>query len=118
MYTGYFAKLKQYTDAGLVPISIATINPKWFMGLSYSKLSPGKEILYKWKYGSFKENSNKFTRLFTKVLNELDKKKVVKELEKLSGVKSKKIVLVCYERPNEFCHRHIVAEWIGNCEEY
>ena len=26
----------------------------------------------------------------------------------------KKFVLLCYEEPNEFCHRHIVAEAIEN----
>lgn len=33
----------------------------------------------------------------------------------LSEVADKRdIVLCCYEKPNEFCHRHILAEWLGN----
>ena len=119
MFTGYFAKTKQYLKAGLVPVSIATINPKWWTGLSYSKLSPGKDILYKWKYSSFKDDTQKFTSLFKqKVLKRLDMDTVVYELEKLTKVSSSKIILLCYETSHDFCHRHLVAKWLGNCEEY
>lgn len=27
--------------------------------------------------------------------------------------KDRDIVLCCYEKPDEFCHRHILAEWLG-----
>lgn len=113
MYTGYFAKTKQYLKSGLVPVSIATINPKWWKRLSYSKLSPGKDILYKWKYGTFAENTAFFKRMFTqKVLNKLDAEEVVYELEKLTRVKANKIVLLCFEKPQDFYHRHLVACWL------
>ena len=39
------------------------------------------------------------------VLSFLDPKKVVKDL----GPES---ILLCWERPDRFCHRHIVAEWL------
>ena len=32
------------------------------------------------------------------------------------------IALVCYEKPGDFCHRHLVADWLNEagyqCEEY
>ena len=32
------------------------------------------------------------------------------------------IALVCYEAPDKFCHRHLVADWFNKagyrCEEY
>ena len=32
------------------------------------------------------------------------------------------IALICYEKPSDFCHRHLVAEWFRNhghnCEEW
>ena len=32
------------------------------------------------------------------------------------------IALICYEKPTDFCHRHLVADWLNNngikCEEY
>jgi uncharacterized protein (DUF488 family) len=32
------------------------------------------------------------------------------------------IALVCYEKPTDFCHRHLVADWLKEhgyeCEEF
>ena len=32
------------------------------------------------------------------------------------------IVLICYEKPDDFCHRHLVANWFNengvNCKEW
>ena len=32
------------------------------------------------------------------------------------------IALICYEKPSDFCHRHLVAEWLNQngfkCEEW
>lgn len=34
----------------------------------------------------------------------------------------KKICLICFEKPTDFCHRHLVADWLTKngfqCEEY
>ena len=42
------------------------------------------------------------------------------ELYEMSG--GKDIVLVCYEIPSDFCHRHLVADWLRergfDIEEY
>ena len=32
--------------------------------------------------------------------------------EKASTLGLQDIVLLCYEKPGRFCHRHILAEWI------
>ena len=44
-------------------------------------------------------------------LGVLDKESVLKNLEKLAGGREE-IALVCYEKPGDFCHRHIVADWL------
>lgn len=41
----------------------------------------------------------------------LTPKEVRKILE--SVARHRDIILCCYEKPNEFCHRHILAEWLG-----
>lgn len=32
------------------------------------------------------------------------------------------IALICYEKPTDFCHRHLVADWLNKngfkCDEY
>ena len=35
---------------------------------------------------------------------------VVSDLKTLAG--DKDIALVCYEKPGDFCHRHLVAQWL------
>ena len=33
-----------------------------------------------------------------------------------------RIALICYEKPTDFCHRHLVADWLNKngieCEEW
>ena len=48
---------------------------------------------------------------------------VVKELYKLAEKsQDEDIVLICYEKPGDFCHRHLVANWLRHqgypVEEY
>lgn len=38
---------------------------------------------------------------------------VVRELLQMCG-EDKEPCLICYEKPGEFCHRHLVAAWIRN----
>lgn len=45
------------------------------------------------------------------MLRYLSQEKVVADLEKLSG--GKDIALICYEKSGSFCHRHVVARWLG-----
>ena len=51
------------------------------------------------------------------VLLELSKESVVKDLENILSrhPECTEIALVCYEKPEDFCHRHILAAWL---EEY
>jgi hypothetical protein len=57
----------------------------------------------------------------------LNADKVIDDLNMLilkDGIncKGKDIALVCYEKPEDFCHRHLVAEWLKKfgycCEEF
>ena len=40
----------------------------------------------------------------------LNANRVLEELKALSGG-AENIALVCYEKPEDFCHRHLVANW-------
>lgn len=45
--------------------------------------------------------------------------KVVYDLEEMVRKqygKNKDIALVCYEKPSDFCHRHLVAKWLKENE--
>ena len=54
--------------------------------------------------------------IIQKILQKLDKDTVLQELSAMTG--GQDFALVCYEKPGDFCHRHLVAEWLGlNGEE-
>jgi len=117
MYTGYFAKVKEYEQAGLIPISIAGKAPDWYDGLEYKKLAPKWSFFKEWKDGSHKGDNNYYTRQFyLQVLKETTVEYVKADLFGLSDGYLDKVVLVCYEKPGDFCHRHLVADWINKYE--
>lgn len=107
IFTSYFSNIRNIGD--LVPISIALYSPKWYNGIKYSKLSPTSDILYQYKKDG---NIESYKIKFKILLNNLNCSNVVEELYFLS--KNKNIVLLCYERPEKFCHRQIVSEWLNN----
>ena len=114
MYTGYFASLKNYQKNGLTPVSIAAKAPIWYHDAEYKKLAPKWSFFNEWKNGSHKGDNDYYIKHFKEeILDKLDPAKVIKELEELAGVSSDKIILLCYERPDDFCHRYLVADWFN-----
>ena len=117
IYTSYFAKLKSLPD-NIIPISICGKAPDWYKGLQYKKLAPKYDFFMKWKDN---HDNDYYTKCFKEqVLDKLDVEDTVSELIDLhSGID---IALICYEKPEDFCHRHLVAEWLRKngfkCEEY
>ena len=114
IYTSYFDVIQKIPDY-IIPISICGKAPDSYKGLQYKKLAPKLKFFLEWKQN---KNNDFYIEHFNKeVLEKLSKENVLKDLENLSG--GKDIVLICYEKPNEFCHRHLVAEWLDcNIEEY
>lgn len=117
IYTSYFAKLKSLPE-DVVPISICGKAPDWYTGYQYKKLAPKYDFFMKWKET---QDNDYYIDCFNKqVLNNLNVDEVLEELYKLSN--NKDIVLLCYETPDKFCHRHLVADWLNksgfHCEEY
>ena len=103
VFTGYFAQLKKYQSAGLIPISIARITPEWFKGQELKELAPSRDLLRRYKAGKLTEDSYK-----TEYFHQLDQvkwKKVLKDLEDNT-------ILLCYEKTGTFCHRHLLAEYL------
>lgn len=123
IYTSYFAKLKSLPD-NIIPISICGKAPKWYKGLQYKKLAPKYDFFMKWK-------ENHDNDYYIKCFNEqvLDKTNVLTVLRDLidsinsvDNLVGKNICLICYEKPDDFCHRHLVADWLNKngieCREW
>ncbi len=103
IHTSYFAHLKQLPKDLGVPVSIARGAPKGFTGHTHISLAPSKELLYKYKEGII--TSEIYTEDYNRYLNLLNLKFVASLLQ---GE-----ILCCWERPEKFCHRHLVREWLN-----
>lgn len=107
IYTSYFANLKNIPNA-ITPITICGRTPQFYNGLTYKKLAPKYSFFSIWKET---HDNEYYTQQFQElVLDNLNVDDVVNELKSLSGTKD--FVLVCYEKPKDFCHRHLVAKWL------
>ena len=109
IYTSYFAKLREVRDTGLVPVSIAQRKPRGVEVLSYKKLAPPWALVKEYKQSG---DTLLYTRVyFDTILNKLNQYQVISELVLCAS--SSNIVLICYEKPEDFCHRHLVAQWLN-----
>lgn len=111
LYTGYFAKTKKYIEAGYTPVSVAGKTPDFFTGEHWVDFAPRKEMFIKWKNGetSNEEYMNEYLQ-YLKTISKED----IEELREIT--QEKDFVMCCYERPDEFCHRHALAKFLT--EEY
>jgi len=80
-------------------VAISQGVPKWYKGKVYKKLAPS------WALVKVEDEKEYVRRYKYEVLDRLDPAQVLKEL-------GEDAVLLCWEKPGEFCHRRIVAEWL------
>lgn len=104
--TGYFAYTKKYKEMGYHCISIAQIKPKWFDGDFIYDFAPNCDLLYSYKNGAISEED--FKSKYIIGLWSIDCNKILNDLAKYD-----KVILLCYEKPEKFCHRHILAEYLN-----
>lgn len=117
IYTSYFAKMR-YLPKNVVPISICAKKPNWYNGLEYKILAPKYTFLMKYKED---HDEDYYTKCFNEqILDRLSVKNIIQDLQTLSN--GKDICLLCYEKSTDFCHRHLVANWLRkngfDCEEW
>lgn len=122
IYTSYFGKLKQLPE-DVIPISICGKAPDWYKGLQYKKLAPKYDFFMKWKEN---HDNEYYIKCFKEqVLDKLNAVDVILDFSKMVysfNVGECAIALICYEKPEDFCHRHLVADWLNEngyrCEEW
>lgn len=111
--TGYFAQAKKYKEKNLTLVNIALVKPEWFKESTeaYPDLYPTREMLYEFNYSG---NIDNYINSYSEILSKLNPEKVYRDL-------NNKIIL-CYEKPTDFCHRHLVAIWLNQngfeCREF
>ena len=108
--TSYFAKWKELEESGIYqPISVAQYNPKSMGSIPWlPALAPTPELLQAYKHGELDGKS--YAIAYRASLVRLNKEEVLEQI--MSCANGKIPVLVCYEKPSDFCHRHTLAEWL------
>lgn len=126
IYTTYFANLKNLNRKTSCPIAICGKSPDGYKGLEYKKLAPKWWFFKEWKEN---HDNNFYIENFNKeVLSVTTPNRVMTDIRNLIafvyGMEmidfserwwenvSYDIYLVCYEKPEDFCHRHLVADWL------
>lgn len=118
IYTSYFGQIKNFPEDA-IPIAICGGIPNWYTGAWYKKLAPKWKFFSEWKENH--DNDFYIKHFKEEVLDKLSPAQVCLELHQMAEQRLYKehkpthdIILLCYEKPDEFCHRHLVADWINN----
>lgn len=103
MKTSYFANLANVVN----PLSISMMPPTFFVGNSFPELAPKASFLWAYKRGDI--DAAGYTERFKElVLRPLDAQTVYDHLISTYG---EDVTLLCFEKPGDFCHRRLVADW-------
>ena len=104
-YTSYFGNIKNLDINKCV--AICRWKPSWYKGAHYVKVAPTEQMIRSWKGGKQDtEAMNEYIRTYQRdVLDHLDPEEIRLALEGK--------ILLCYEKPGDFCHRHLLAHWLN-----
>ena len=107
--TSYFAAVPQLADQypNHALVSIARRKPDWLELPTWFQLAPSRNLLWSYKNGDVTEEQ--FTETYLLRLGMMNAKATVGALVDCYGPR---LVLLCWERPYEFCHRKLAARWL------
>jgi hypothetical protein len=94
LFTSFFGNLANI-PADLRPVGIARGTPRWYKGASDKRLAPTWAML--------KMSRPDYDAAMVAILDRLDPRELYESL----GANA---VLLCWEKPNLWCHRRLVAE--------
>lgn len=107
MKTSYFYNLKNNKIPGAISIAIG--KPKYVeIDKEMRELAPTWSLLQDYRNGRI--NEEQYIERFNKQLKRLDARDIYEKLKFLAG--DNEIVIMCHCSKKDFCHRHLVAEWL------
>lgn len=122
IYTSYYSMIKNLPK-DIVPVAISSRIPVWYKGSVCKLLQPAQSL-----EDSYQENRdvNLYTNAYISVvLDKLMLCEVLMNLQQCMLARNREaqgVCLVCFEKGDAFCHRHLVAKWLNSfgyiCEEY
>lgn len=119
MKTSYYAKfsrLPKEEKNRYILVLISTSLPKWFLDreeyyMEYKLLAPSSDNVFKLKNNKMSQED--FINAYIDKLKGLDLEQILEDLYDYEGIMDTEIVLLCYEKSTDFCHRHILREYLN-----
>lgn len=104
IYTSYFGNIKALDTAHIKTISIARWSPRWYDGATMLEVAPTPNMIHKL-------DTETYLKRYAEIVAKLDANEILKKIENIAN--GQNVALLCYEKPNEFCHRHLLAAWLN-----
>ena len=106
IYTSYYGNIRKLRNNSIIPVGISLGIPKWFRGNNLRYLAPTYKILQL-------ATQEEYIPAYIKLLESMDMERFRFDLTVISESEGgKDIALLCYEKPGDFCHRRIFADWM------
>ena len=112
IYTSYYGNSKKYL--GFVNFFRLGISYYVFEGACdrhIMGLAPTRRLLADYKDGKISEEE--YTKEYIKYLDELKENGFLEKFVNYYNNHSMDVVLLCYEAPGKFCHRHLLANYLN-----
>ena len=111
IYTSYFFKpdiMQTAKQLNMKLVSVALSHPKWFMVAEcIPELNPTWNMINEYKRT---HNEQQYIAQYQIILDKLNPSDTVTRLNNS--------ILLCWEKPNEFCHRHLIADWLNDANPH
>lgn len=104
IFTSYFGNVRALKKYGIIPISIARYSPRNWDGNRLSWLAPTSFML------SDECTREKYIEMYQSICKKVNIELLIRQLSAIGD--GKDVALLCYERPGQFCHRHMLAEYL------
>jgi len=118
LYTSYFANLRNIDKDKYLIASICQFRPEWIDESieNWNLLAPDANTLLDYKNGVITEQE--YTEQYIKKLDVM----MDYLINEFNSICDRDVVMLCYEKPTDFCHRHLLASWLKrhgfDCEEF
>lgn len=106
IYTSNYRASRALSETDYLLVSISRRSPKHWAGAQCKDFAPSSSLLAQYHRGM---SEVEYTDRYRQEIDELsDFYSVFVQLAKLA--KGRDIVLLCYEKKGDFCHRHILSD--------
>ena len=115
-YYARFSRLPKEEKNRFMPILISTSLPKWFLNseeyyIEYKTLAPSRNNVFNLKNNNMSQED--FTNAYLDKLKGLDVEQILEDIYDLEGITDSEVIFLCYEKSDDFCHRHILREYLN-----